>query len=357
MKEVTIDTVKARIAQLETSEQIGGRLPIRHEFEMACLRQLLACLEVKPGLWEINIPGEGTYYSPHGPRDFETVAQLWYASPQPAPVVEREPIAWLNDAYLARGVVDGEAGSEDAGPGYIPVYREAGPQPAPERDKVRADHAEWSQATFGGVGQIGPLKHLSIEALEAAEAPGDLSEWADLQFLMWDAQRRAGITDEQITQAMIDKLAVNKARTWPEPQDGEPRLHVKCTHAVCMDGCCNAICPECLENIHEVREPVTDNTAQQFEALATSAQPEIIGYEHRLICGELRRVPKFAGQDIHQASVQREPIAVVKHYTGNTYPTLKFAQDEWSVCGDREDVQELADAINALATSAGSGKP
>lgn len=50
---------------------------------------------------------------------------------KPAPVVEREPIAWLNDAYLARGVVDGEVGSEDAGPGYIPVYREAGPQPAP----------------------------------------------------------------------------------------------------------------------------------------------------------------------------------------------------------------------------------
>lgn len=46
-------------------------------------------------------------------------------------LTEREPIAWLNDAYLARGVVDGEAGSEDAGPGYIPVYREAGPQPAP----------------------------------------------------------------------------------------------------------------------------------------------------------------------------------------------------------------------------------
>lgn len=50
---------------------------------------------------------------------------------QPSPVAEREPIAWLNDAYLARGVVDGEAGSEDAGPGYIPVYREAGPQPLP----------------------------------------------------------------------------------------------------------------------------------------------------------------------------------------------------------------------------------
>ena len=62
--------------------------------------------------------------------------------------------------------------------------------------------------------------------------------------------------------------------------------------------------------LNQAQQPATDNTAQQFEALA-----------------------------------------VVKHYTGNTYPTLKFAQDEWCVCGDRDDAQELADAINALATS------
>ncbi|HCM7673256.1 TPA: DUF550 domain-containing protein [Klebsiella quasipneumoniae subsp. quasipneumoniae] len=105
------------------------------------------------------------------------------------------------------------------------LYRHA--QPAPEREQVRREHAEWSQATFGNVGPVGPLKHLSKEALEAAEQPGDLSEWADMQFLLWDAQRRAGITDEQITQAMIDKLAVNKQREWPEPKDGEPRLHIK----------------------------------------------------------------------------------------------------------------------------------
>ncbi|SVR56806.1 Eaa1 [Klebsiella pneumoniae] len=100
-------------------------------------------------------------------------------------------------------------------------------QPAPERNQVRSAHAEWSQATFGNVGPVGPLKHLSKEALEAAEQRGDLSEWADMQFLLWDAQRRAGITDDQITQAMIDKLAVNKQREWPEPKDGEPRLHIK----------------------------------------------------------------------------------------------------------------------------------
>ncbi|KEA54635.1 hypothetical protein DT73_00280 [Mangrovibacter sp. MFB070] len=96
-----------------------------------------------------------------------------------------------------------------------------------DRDQVRLEHAQWSQATFGNVGPVGPLKHLSKEAMEAAAKPNDLSEWADMQFLLWDAQRRAGITDEQITQAMIEKLEVNKARQWPEPKDGEPRLHIK----------------------------------------------------------------------------------------------------------------------------------
>ncbi|HGW8806568.1 TPA: DUF550 domain-containing protein [Citrobacter freundii] len=95
------------------------------------------------------------------------------------------------------------------------------------REQVRREHAAWSLTTFGDVGPVGPLKHLSKEALEAAAEPGDLSEWADMQFLLWDAQRRAGISDEQINQAMVEKLAVNKQREWPEPKDGEPRLHIK----------------------------------------------------------------------------------------------------------------------------------
>ena len=95
------------------------------------------------------------------------------------------------------------------------------------RELVRREHAAWSQATFGDVGPVGPLKHLSKEAIEAAAEPDEMSEWADMQFLLWDAQRRAGISDEQITQAMIKKLAINKVRQWPEPKDGEPRLHIK----------------------------------------------------------------------------------------------------------------------------------
>lgn len=142
--------------------------------------------------------------------------------------MDSEPVAWTWHYREKWHVTNDEERARDLawdGVKIEPLYRHA--QPAPERDQVRREHAEWSQATFGNVGPVGPLKHLSKEALEATDEPGDLSEWADMQFLLWDAQRRAGITDEQITQAMIDKLAVNKQREWPEPKDGEPRLHIK----------------------------------------------------------------------------------------------------------------------------------
>ena len=96
-----------------------------------------------------------------------------------------------------------------------------------ERELIHHEHAKWSDSTFGCVGPIGPLKHLSKEALEAAAEPDDLSEWADMQFLLWDAQRRAGISDAEITAAMENKLKINMERQWPEPKDGEPRLHIK----------------------------------------------------------------------------------------------------------------------------------
>lgn len=35
------------------------------------------------------------------------------------------------------------------------------------------------------------------------------------------------ISDGEITAAMEEKLKVNMARQWPEPKDGEPRLHIK----------------------------------------------------------------------------------------------------------------------------------
>jgi hypothetical protein len=241
MKQVTIDTVKARIAEMENIQNtttIG--ISLREEFELACLRALVGKMAIE--------------------SDMHAVIHL-LANNEWAEHCTETVLGSMLEAEVTRLV-----GST---------------QPAPVVTDDRL---------------LGNLE-TRINSLEIGERKGALST-------------------QQATSLKAYRLAV-----------------------------------QCLRSSATSDENATDNTAQQFEALATSAQPEIIGYEHRLICGELRRVPKFAGQDIEAASAQREPLAVVKHYTGNTYPTLKFAQDEWSVCGDREDVQELADAINALATS------
>lgn len=198
-----------------------------NRFKIFTLEGVMAAL---PGDWIIRgVQGE------HYPCKPDIFAETY----APAELQERrkadsEAVAWTDDEELRD--------ANESGSGYlfgvgrdankfadprrqIMLYRHA--QPAPDRDNVRREHAEWSRATFGDVGPVGPLKHLSKEALEAAAEPDDLSEWADMQFLLWDAQRRAGISDEQIYQAMIEKLAINKARQWPEPKDGEPRLHIK----------------------------------------------------------------------------------------------------------------------------------
>lgn len=92
---------------------------------------------------------------------------------------------------------------------------------------IREQHAEWSDRQFGDVGPVGPLKHLAKEAIEAAEAPDDISEFADILMLVWDATRRAGFSDEQLAEAVAEKLERNKRRVWGEVKDGEPCHHVK----------------------------------------------------------------------------------------------------------------------------------
>ncbi|EMH9209631.1 hypothetical protein [Klebsiella michiganensis] len=103
-----------------------------------------------------------------------------YRHAQPAPVNKQEPIAWLNDAYLARGVVDGEAGSEDAGPGYIPVYREQATQPAPVMsDEILSameevlrisdrEHEAWHRAKAG----ISACRAAMLQAGNSPVIPG-----------------------------------------------------------------------------------------------------------------------------------------------------------------------------------------
>ena len=97
--------------------------------------------------------------------------------------------------------------------------------------------AEWSRATFGSDqerGPLGPLKHLKKEIdkelLPEVEAGGrgDLIEYVDAQFLIFDACRRAGYTYEQFLEAAWTKLDINRARQWQKPASpDEPVEHVR----------------------------------------------------------------------------------------------------------------------------------
>ncbi|EIX6774107.1 DUF550 domain-containing protein [Escherichia coli] len=191
--------------------------------QMELARIALASLEAEPVAWLLSGGGAKNNVSFDSGNAYadplREVTPLYTAPPAPVSV----PAAMEMDDDFDSAFEHGKAVGWNA-------YRAAmlqGSQPVSKREQVRREHAEWSDKTFGDVGPVGPLKHLSKEALEAAAEPDDLSEWADMQFLLWDAQRRAGISDAEITAAMEDKLKINMERQWPEPKDGEPRLHIK----------------------------------------------------------------------------------------------------------------------------------
>ena len=101
---------------------------------------------------------------------------------------------------------------------------------------LRAQHAAWSQAQFGDVSAVGPAKHLAKEAMEVAADPRDPIEHADCWMLLWDMQRRAGISDAQLAEAIREKLAINQARRWPAPKEGEAREHDRAALSPETDG-------------------------------------------------------------------------------------------------------------------------
>lgn len=254
MSTITKEWLQQKIADMEAArDDIPFGLGEDDSNTLAALRIALASLEAEPVAWisERNLKNLGKSYSvyvKHEPVMVRPIP-LYTATPAPVSVPDESAVELLATDLMKRiDKITGERHSvatlSSLRVSVVEACRAAmlqGAEPVttanklPEetgsslqlRNLIRQRHAEWSQATFGDVGPVGPLKHLSKEALEAAAEPEDLSEWADMQFLLWDAQRRAGISDGEITAAMEEKLKVNVARQWPEPKDGEPRLHIK----------------------------------------------------------------------------------------------------------------------------------
>jgi hypothetical protein len=107
---------------------------------------------------------------------------------------------------------------------------------------LAADHADWSQRTFGTDterGPVGAFRHLEKETREAVEAftefqAGNTShadfveESADCLILLLDGIRRGGVTLPQLIEAARQKMEVNKRRKWPAPApDGQPTEHIR----------------------------------------------------------------------------------------------------------------------------------
>lgn len=87
-------------------------------------------------------------------------------------------------------------------------------------ERLAADHADWSQETFGSDlsrDWTGPLAHLRKEIGEIEEQPMDREEWADALLLLLDAARRAGFNAAGLILAAEYKLSINKNRVWQKP--------------------------------------------------------------------------------------------------------------------------------------------
>ena len=97
-------------------------------------------------------------------------------------------------------------------------------------EALAADHAAWSQDTFGSDASrdwMGPLAHLAKELREIEEQPMDREEWADALLLLLDASRRAGFNAVGLLQAAEYKLSINKNRVWQEPNEDGSIEHDK----------------------------------------------------------------------------------------------------------------------------------
>lgn len=71
------------------------------------------------------------------------------------------------------------------------------------REQVRCEHAAWSQATFGGVGPVGTLKHLSKERLEEI---AELARKATYKPCAMHMTNLLAVCDSEVIEEMVRQL-------------------------------------------------------------------------------------------------------------------------------------------------------
>lgn len=247
MKEVTIDNVKARIALLEGTEHACG-LTLKGEFELACLRQLAAGMHSEPvaevrAYYPLGIDG--------GKQKFVQVtgelpdfgAQL-YAAP-PAQAVYSIGDATMRHIFTPTGMTN--VSNMQAVFDQVETVLAGMEQPVPV------------------VPDAGPSFDAMMRALDAFYADDDVPERAMLaafKILLADVRSKPApvVRDEMLLQNL--ETRINSLEI------GEREGALSTQQATSLNAYRLAV--QCLRSSATSDENATDNTAQQFEALATS---------------------------------------------------------------------------------------
>ena len=95
-------------------------------------------------------------------------------------------------------------------------------------EPIIQNQIDWSIPTFGeGKRTIGLIKHIQKELLEIEKNPDDLLEWIDVIILAMDGAHRLGYSPDEITQALVNKMRINKNRVYPKVSEDQPSEHIK----------------------------------------------------------------------------------------------------------------------------------
>lgn len=95
---------------------------------------------------------------------------------------------------------------------------------------------EWSERTFGpGRRTLGVTDHIRKELKEIEAAPDDASEWIDVVILALDGAWRAGMSPQQIVNAIHAKQRVNEQREWPDWRTASPDEAIEHVRAISVD--------------------------------------------------------------------------------------------------------------------------
>lgn len=109
-------------------------------------------------------------------------------------------------------------------------------------DQYARELASWAEQTFGpGPRTEQVVDHMKKEIVEVLAKPRDPTEWADVIMLAIDGALRMGIKASELRRALVEKLQVNRVRSWPDWRtmpEGRAVEHVRCS-------CARIAAPDC----------------------------------------------------------------------------------------------------------------